>query len=75
MKAGSKKFNEAIAILCGHHSNKITINLIPTGKSNVSNQVGLVLHESCASVVNELVAAGFSLYPCPDGIHVEYIGA
>lgn len=70
MKMKAENLAKAIEICTENHSTKLSINLIPTGKSNVASQVPLVIHECCAAVVNKLIEAGFSLSMGIDGLHV-----
>jgi hypothetical protein len=68
MKA--ENFNEAIAICKSFHGTKLTINYVHEN-DQVSNAVPLVIHECCASVVDHLKTAKFTLSMGPAGLHVE----
>lgn len=61
MKA--EDFIQAVKILTGHHSNEVIINKSTGHGSTTGNILKPTLHvRNCvASVVNELIAAGFSL--------------
>lgn len=62
---------EALTICAKHHSTKLSLNHLRHGSSHVPNAIPLVIHECCASVVNELKDAGFSLKMGKEGLHVD----
>lgn len=59
---------QAIEIISKSNSIKVSFN-VPV-KDNYSNIHEILIHESNASVINELVNAGFSLFPTKKGISV-----
>lgn len=65
-----KEFKDkAIAILSKSNSIKVSFN-VPV-KNNYSNVYEILIHESNASVINELIAEGFSLSMNPKGLSVN----
>ena len=60
---------KALEIIAKSNSPKISIN-VPV-KSNYSNVHDILIHESNASLINELVAAGYSLSMCEKGLAVD----
>lgn len=70
-----EQFNEAIQIVSAHHSSIVKIN---QPRNSFVGDLGdkifrLHLVECVPSVVNKLIAAGFSLCMTPDGLHVDKI--
>ena len=66
MKA--EHFQEALQIISKSNSIKVSFN-VPV-KDNCSNVHQILIHNSNASVINELVAAGFSLSMNDKGLSV-----
>ena len=62
-------FYKAIAILSKSNSIKVSFN-VPV-KDNYNNVYEILIHESNASVINELIAEGFSLSMNPKGLSVN----
>ena len=64
-----KEFKDkAIAILSNSNSVKVSFNVPVTDRYN--NVYEILIHESNASVINELIAEGFSLSMNPKGLSV-----
>ena len=61
--------NKAIAILSKSNSVKVSFN-VPV-KDSYNNVYEILIHESNASVINELIAEGFSLSMNPKGLSVN----
>lgn len=61
-------FQEALQIISKSNSIKVSFN-VPV-KDNYSNVHQILIHNSNASVINELVAAGFSLSMNDKGLSV-----
>ena len=61
--------NKAIAILSKSNSVKVSFNM-PVADS-YNNVYEILIHESNASVINELIAEGFSLSMNPKGLSVN----
>ena len=59
MKLKENDLMNAIQICSGNHSTKITLNYVHDGF--VPNAWPLVIHNCCASVINELKDQGYSL--------------
>ena len=65
-----KEFKDkAIAILSKSNSVKVSFN-VPVADS-YNNVYEILIHESNASVINELIAEGFSLNMNPKGLSVN----
>lgn len=66
-------FNQAILIITAHHSNEIQINKVkPNGQvSPVLASPTIIITKCCASVVNKLIADGFSLSMYDGGLYVD----
>lgn len=65
-----KEFKDkAIAILSKSNSVKVSFNVPVTDSYN--NVYEILIHESNASVINELIAEGFSLSMNPKGLSVN----
>jgi len=62
-------FKKAIEIITESNSVKVSFN-VPV-EDNYSNCHAILIHESNASLVNNLVAAGFSLFPGKKGISID----
>lgn len=62
-------FQEALQIISKSDSIKVSFN-VPV-KDNYSNVHQILIHNSNASVINELVAAGFSLSMNDKGLSVN----
>lgn len=62
-------FAEAIGIISKSNSIKVSFN-VPVN-DNYSHTYAILIHESNASVVKELVNAGFSLSMNPKGLAVD----
>lgn len=60
---------EAISIISKSNSIKVSFN-VPV-KDNYSHTYAILIHESNASVINQLVNAGFSLSMCAKGLSVD----
>lgn len=60
---------EAISIISKSNSIKVSFN-VPV-KDNYSHTYAILIHESNASVINQLVNAGFSLSMCEKGLSVD----
>lgn len=60
---------EAISIISKSNSIKVSFN-VPV-KDNYSHTYAILIHESNASVINQLVNAGFSLSMNPKGLSVD----
>ena len=60
---------EAISIISKSNSIKVSFN-VPV-KDNYSHTYAILIHESNASVINQLVNAGFSLSMTPKGLSVD----
>lgn len=60
---------EAISIISKSNSIKVSFN-VPV-KDNYSHTYAILIHESNASVINQLVNAGFSLSMTPKGLSVN----
>lgn len=60
---------EAISIISKSNSIKVSFN-VPV-KDNYSHTYVILIHESNASVINQLVNAGFSLSMTPKGLSVD----
>lgn len=62
-------FNEAIIILT--KNNKIKVSFNTPVKDNYSNVYDILIHESNASVINQLINSGFSLSMTDKGLSVD----
>ena len=62
-------FNEALGIITQSNSIKVSFN-VPV-KNNYSNTYKILIHESNARVLTDLVNAGFSISMNPKGLSVE----
>jgi hypothetical protein len=62
-------FQEALQIISKSESVKVSFN-VPV-KDNYSNDYQILIHNSNASVINELIAAGFSLSMNDKGLSVN----
>lgn len=62
-------FQEALQIISKSNSIKVSFN-VPV-KDNYANVYDILIHNSNASVINELVAAGFSLSMNDKGLSVN----
>lgn len=62
-------FQEALQIISKSNSIKVSFN-VPV-ENNYSNAYQILIHNSNASVINELVAAGFSLSMNDKGLSVN----
>lgn len=60
---------EAIAIISSSNSIKVSFN-VPVN-DNYSHVHQILIHNSNASVINELIQAGFSLSMCDKGLSVD----
>ena len=60
---------EAISIISKSNSIKVSFN-VPV-KDNYSHTYAILIHESNASVINQLVNSGFSLSMTPKGLSVD----
>ena len=60
---------EAISIISKSNSIKVSFN-VPVN-DNYSHTYAILIHESNASVINQLVNAGFSLSMTPKGLSVD----
>lgn len=60
---------EAIGIISKSNSIKVSFN-VPVN-DNYSHTYAILIHESNASVLNQLIAAGFSLSMNPKGLSVN----
>lgn len=60
---------QAIDIISKSVSAKVSFN-VPVD-NNYSNVHDILIHESNATLINELVKAGFSLFPGPKGISID----
>lgn len=60
---------DAISIITKSNSIKVSFN-VPVN-DNYSHTYDILIHESNASVINQLVAAGFSLSMTPKGLAVD----
>lgn len=67
MKSGY--ITEAIGIISKSNSIKVSFN-VPVN-DNYSHTYAILIHESNASVINQLVKAGFSLSMNPKGLVVD----
>ena len=65
----SEFFQEAISIISKSNSIKVSFN-VPV-KDNYSHVDQILIHNSNASVINELIQAGFSLSMCDKGLSVD----
>ncbi len=61
---------EAIEICRDSHSTEVKFNHVPEDDI-VSNAIPLVILNCCASVINKLVKAGFSLFLTDVGLEVQ----
>ena len=62
-------FANAIKIISNHHNTSISIN--ECVDNHVSNVYPILIHECCTAVINELVAAGYSLGMVAKGLSVD----
>lgn len=62
-------FNEAIKIITSN--NKIKVSFNTPVNDNYANVYHILIHESNAAVITELVQAGFSLSMTPKGLSVN----
>lgn len=60
---------EAIGIISKSNSIKVSFN-VPV-KDHISHTYAILIHESNTSVINQLIAAGFSLSMNPKGLAVD----
>ena len=60
---------QAFGIISNSNSPKVSFN-VPVN-DNYSNVYSILIHESNASLINELVKAGFSLSMTPKGLAVD----
>lgn len=67
MKPSDKK--QAIEIISNNNSCNVSFN-VPV-KNNYSNVYDILLHETNASLINELIKAGFSLSMNKKGLAVD----
>ena len=65
----SEFFQEAIAIISSSNSIKVSFN-VPVN-DNYSHVHQILIHNSNATVINDLVQAGFSLSMCDKGLSVD----
>lgn len=65
----TEDFNKALSILTTN--NKIKVSFNTPVNDNYSNVYQILIHESNASVVNKLIAEGFSLSMTPKGLSVD----
>ncbi len=69
------QFLKALEIITEHHSTQISINL-PKGDSCCfisEGEIRLHIHKCVPSVINKLIAAGFSLEMTDQGLYVFVI--
>lgn len=62
-------FVNAIQIISAHHNTRISIN--ECVNDHVSNVYPILIHECCPAVIDELVAAGYSLGMVAKGLSVD----
>ena len=62
-------FANAIQIISNYHNTRISIN--ECVDNHVSNVYPILIHECCPAVINELVAAGYSLGMVGKGLSVD----
>ena len=60
---------EALGIIANSNSIKVSFN-VPVS-NNYSNVFDILIHDSNAKVINDLIAAGFSLAMSPKGLSVN----
>ena len=65
----SEFFQEAISIISKSNSPKVSFN-VPVN-DNYSQVHQILIHNSNATVINDLVEAGFSLSMCDKGLSVD----
>lgn len=71
----SEQFQKALEIITEHHSTQISINL-PKGDSCcflAEGEIRLHINKCVPSVINKLIAAGFSLEMTDQGLYVFVI--
>lgn len=62
-------FANAIQIISNHYNTRISIN--DCLDNHVSNVYSILIHECCPAVIDELVAAGYSLGMVAKGLSVD----
>lgn len=65
----TEDFNKALQIISASNSIKVSFNTPIT--NNYSNVYKILIHESNAAVINELIKSGFSLSMSPKGLSVN----
>lgn len=65
----TENFNKALQIISASNSIKVSFNTPVT--NNYSNVHKILIHESNAAVINELIENGFSLSMSPKGLSVN----
>lgn len=68
MNMKEKYFAQALEIISKSNSIKVSFN-VPVD-NNYSNVYQILIHESNASVIDQLIVAGFSLSMTPKGLSV-----
>lgn len=62
-------FADALTLITMSNSIKVSFN-VPVD-NHISHKYAILIHESNASIINQLVAAGFSLSMTPKGLAVD----
>ncbi|PXV66846.1 hypothetical protein CLV62_104107 [Dysgonomonas alginatilytica] len=65
----TEDFNKAVQILTTNNQIKVSFNTPIT--DNYSSVYKILIHESNAAVINELIKNGYSLSMCPKGLSVK----
>ena len=69
MKIGSENFVKALQIISKSNDVKLSINVPIT--DNYSSVYAILIHNSNASLINDLVSNGYSLYMTNKGLSID----